>query len=386
MRYIEIVFDNSGSMNNCLDHDQKRIDIAKQLFQTEILPTIGLPGDTVILRTLRRSCEEPSTGTFLPNGHDEILKVIQGIYPNGGTPLYRTVKDAVMACKKSNADEKIIFVLTDGEDTCGTPMEYIIDKEDLKWIKTWNVLLMQFAVANATTQNNLNVFGKYLGATTFAVGSAGRTQLDTMRFDLRKALINSGMSTDVPLTWCYDSKEGDNETWKELTTHGYVFYQALLLHEEGFLSWQPYLDEEVTPLQKAELDFLRGIRFNTALPKETMKAILNGLQAPYYYSHDCIYWDFFEVRWKYLPTTHDVAYTPNTEAAIAEDYGSLDREDETEGYIKNKERYLEDAVYEVTTEDNLFGVSYTLEYIDSNLIRKGVKTLKSGQQVRFKHK
>ena len=48
-RYIEIVFDNSGSMSTLLGNET-RIEVAKRLFEKEVLPNIGLPGDTVMLR------------------------------------------------------------------------------------------------------------------------------------------------------------------------------------------------------------------------------------------------------------------------------------------------------------------------------------------------
>ncbi len=384
MRYIEIVFDNSGSMENYLDNDQRRIDVAKKLFETEILPTIAFAGDTIVLRTLRSSCNAASKGIMLPNDPTKIMNAINLIYADGGTPLYQTVQDAVIACKVVKADENFIFVLTDGGDTCNIPMDEIIDENARKWIKEWNVLLMQFAVDNAVTQNNLNIFGNYIGATSFSVGTPGRTSDETMRLDLRMALVNSRLNINAPLPWCFDSKEGPDESWQDLLNQGFTFYQASVLFEEGFLSWKPSWDKIVSPLQKAEFTFLRGLRFITALPKETVKVMLSGLMAPYYYSPDCIYWNFSEARWKFHPIQHPVKFTSNTEVELAEDNCFAKVDFNSEVGRRNAEHYFLEEVYEVAEAYNFLEVGFTLNRINRDLIRKGVKTLKVGQQVRFK--
>ncbi len=54
-RYIEIVYDNSGSMNDNVG-GRKKYEIAQVLFEKEILPTIGNKGDKVVLRLLRNGC------------------------------------------------------------------------------------------------------------------------------------------------------------------------------------------------------------------------------------------------------------------------------------------------------------------------------------------
>jgi hypothetical protein len=50
-RYIEIVYDNSGSMENRIAVNGKiKYEIAQELFEKDILPIIGKKGDTVVLR------------------------------------------------------------------------------------------------------------------------------------------------------------------------------------------------------------------------------------------------------------------------------------------------------------------------------------------------
>ena len=50
-RYIEIVYDNSGSMNNRIGNKRK-FEIAQELFEKEILPTIALENDEVVLEKI----------------------------------------------------------------------------------------------------------------------------------------------------------------------------------------------------------------------------------------------------------------------------------------------------------------------------------------------
>lgn len=54
-RYIEIIFDNSGSMNS-LEKGKPRHVLAKEIFNDVVIPQLGKRGDEMVLRTLRRGC------------------------------------------------------------------------------------------------------------------------------------------------------------------------------------------------------------------------------------------------------------------------------------------------------------------------------------------
>ena len=116
-RYIEIVYDNSGSMNDRVGN-KKKYEIAQELFEKDILPSIGLRGDQVVLRLLRNGSEDSiSIAETLPNQRNLMLNRIKGINHDQSTPLFYTVFDSVEACRNVRADEYLIFVLTDGDDT-----------------------------------------------------------------------------------------------------------------------------------------------------------------------------------------------------------------------------------------------------------------------------
>ena len=156
-RYIEIVYDNSGSMNSKIGNKTK-YEIAQELFEKEILPIIGLRGDHVVLRLLRKSCiEHVSSYEVLPNQKSLMLAKIKSINHDQSTPLFYTVYDAVEACRTVRASEYLIFVLTDGDDTCGVQIEDLIDKEALeKTVRFFNVLLVQLAIDSAVSPNTKN--------------------------------------------------------------------------------------------------------------------------------------------------------------------------------------------------------------------------------------
>ena len=81
-RYIEIVYDNSGSMNGHVGN-RRKYEVAQELFEKEILPTIGLNGDQVVLRLLRTGCVNTlSIGETLPNQRSLMLDILGRIVEN----------------------------------------------------------------------------------------------------------------------------------------------------------------------------------------------------------------------------------------------------------------------------------------------------------------
>jgi len=317
-RYIEIVYDNSGSMNGHIGNKTK-YEIAQDLFEKEILPTIGLKGDHIVLRLLGEGCrEETSNSEALTiggiNNRKSMLDRIICVDANhSSTPLFYTILDAIQACKNERADEYLIFVLTDGDDTCNVKMEELIS-EDLieKYVKFYKVLLVQLGINSDKSKNNLTAFTSYLGGQTISLDSDDSVSL--MRTKLKKALNISGFSVKFPLLHCYDSQPGFNLSWEELATSGIDFHQALLLYNKNILSWQPEFTLSVSSLQLAELKFLFGLYFKTGLEDSMIKTMLAQLKMPYYYSHDCIYWDFLAARWKYFIPQNIVKQMDNPKA------------------------------------------------------------------------
>ena len=335
-RYIEIVYDSSGSMKDLVGKKTK-YEIAQELFEKEILPSIGLRGDHVVLRLLRNGCEEgKSVAETLPNQRNLMLKRIKEINHDQSTPLFYTVYDSVEACRMVKADEYLIFVLTDGDDTCGVRIEDLIDENTLKkYVRFYKVLLVQLAINSSISRNNLTAFTNALGGQAISLDSSD--SITQMRKKLKVALNVSGFTNKFPLEHCFDRLPGLDMTWEEVEETGIDFHQAMLLYQKGLLTWIPDYNTGVNSLQFAELRFLFSLLFKSGVAEDLLKTMLSQLKKPYYYSFDCIYWDFSSARWRYFIQQNQIQQLPNEEA-LYEDYPEKNRRDdqETKHYKGNK--------------------------------------------------
>lgn len=378
-RYIEIVYDNSGSMKEFIG-GRAKYEIAQELFEKEILPTVGRAGDEVVLRLLSKNCDfDQSVGESLTKrfGNDRIamLNRIKTIQYDQMTPLFYTMYDAIQACKNQISDECLIFVLTDGDDTCQVKMVDLIDQQTIdKYVKYYKVLLVQLAVESSVSSNNLTAITSYLGGQTVRLGRSNT--VSEMRNKMRRALKTSGFSSKIPLEHCYEEQFGPERSWTVMKAMGIDFYQALLLYNKCLLSWEPNKNKQVTALQFAELKFLFGLCFKTGLPDSFVSTMLAQLKRPYYYSYDCIYWDFSVARWKYFIPQNKLEQIDNPDAQY-EDQVSIS---EGRNYVKKEpENYYEHRIYEVES-NNTVRTSFSLRLSEPG---DRVIDLKPGDLVKF---
>jgi hypothetical protein len=306
--YFEIVFDDSDSMNDPLA-GLTRLEVAKQLFEKEIFPLID-NNTEVAVRLLRNGCGGKSE--YFPFGTRKMdcLQFIRGVYATKDTPLFNTMKDALETTLKSGANEKTIFVLTDGEDTCGLSIDKVLTKAEQQYFKQINVILAQFAVSGSYAVNQLSHLANTLGAKTFNFASGAGASLSSIRTELKTALNVVGMNKNELLRHCYEVLPGKMVEWKDIEAMGIQLHQAKLLYHEDFLSWEPKYNALVSPVELAELKFLYGIRFKTGIGVEMMRTMLSQLVKPYYYNSNCIYWNFEEARWKYFPQPAPIVVDP----------------------------------------------------------------------------
>ena len=388
-RYIEIVYDNSGSMNDRVG-GKKKYEIAQELFEKDILPTIGFRGDHVVLRLLRTSCEDSISRTeILPTQRNLMLNRIKGISHDQSTPLFYTVYDAVEACRNFRADEYLIFVLTDGDDTCGTMIEDLIDEDTLKkYVRFYKVLLVQLAVDSPISRNNLTAFTNALGGQAISLDSSD--SISQMRKKLKLALNVSGFSNKLPLEHCFDKLPGFDLSWDEIENSGISFHQSMLLYQKGMLTWMPDLIINVRVLQLAELKFLHSLIFKSGIPEDLTKTMLSQLKKPYYYSFDCIYWDFSIARWRYFIQQNSIEQLPNREARFddfPEKRRNMDIEKHTQ-YAPNKVYRVElgpskAPSFQIVPDDE----NIDLDWADlNNVENKKVRILVPGDKVVFKWK
>ena len=381
-RYIEIVYDNSGSMTDHIGNKTK-YEIAQELFEKEILPSVAMKGDEVVLRLLRKECEsEKSHAESLTiqygTNRKAMLSRIKTINHDQSTPLFYTIYDSIEACKKETADQYLIFVLTDGDDTCGVKIEELIDQDIIdKYVNFYKVLLVQLAIDSKTSSNNLTALTSYLGGQTVVLGR--NDSGSTMRNKMKKVLISSGFSLKLPLEHCYENQPGFEKSWEELESTGIDFHQALLLYNKDVLSWLPESSKQVSALELAELKFLFGLYFKSGIPDGLALTMLAQLKKPYYYSHDCIYWDFATARWKYFIPQNIINQMENPDARNEDGVNDM----EVNNLLRDRlETYDDYQVYKVE-----FGETIAPSYI---LRPQGPREwnveLKPGDVIKFKMK
>lgn len=377
-RYIEIIFDDSGSMTSRINNKPK-YDIAKQMFNDSVLPQLGKRGDELILRTLRKGCNGVSKVTQFTNKNTLKAGVneIDDFWNN--TPLYYTLADSIKACIKSDKSEKFIFVLTDGDDTCSKSLDQILTPKLLKEKEKINteIILVQFAVTSKISQNNLNALSQRIRAKNVIISSKDVRNVKTVKSKLNKAFVNSGMDKNGKLEHCFDELENDDfmGDWALLEfMEGLDFYLAELLYQEKLLSWKPNFKKDITKTQFAELDFLYTLRFRNGLSETLVKQMLSQLKKPYKYTHDCIYWDFKLRKWRYYEKPEEIHILPNPEALSEDNMLSQSSEKEID--------------LQTFTKEQRYRVEYSEEKGGFTIIRNEYdcmmeKQLRDGECIRF---
>jgi hypothetical protein len=382
-RYIEIIFDDSYSMNSSINGEQKHL-IAKRLFKEKILPTIGKSGDLIYLRKLSSSCGlNHSVREKLPNNLIGMSNIIDSINCLKDTPLFYTVKDSIESCKLEVADEKHIFILTDGDDTCRVNPEFILGADYLKIKKQLNLntILIQFAINSSVTENNLTAFSQKIGATNLIINSNELKDFSLVGKKLNKAFQISGFDNKSSLI--QSSIEGTTTESFDLLelVEGIDFYLVELLYKENLLSWKPNRKKEVTPIQKLELDFLYNLRFRNNLPEALVKQMLSTLQKPYQYSFSEIYWDFNKRVWKYFPEIPILNTLPNPDALLAD---KKEFELIRDNNIKLRENFNEGQNYivELLAMNEKYKNKFKLDKFENDINKRPIY-LKEGDIVKF---
>jgi len=354
--YFEIVFDDSGSMDEPLA-GSTRLDVAKELFERDIFPLID-NNTEVAVRLLRDTCGGESEYHKFGTKRLDCLEFIKGIYATKGTPLFNTMKDALDTTLSSGAAEKTIFVLTDGEDTCGLPIDKVLTKNEQQYFKQINVILAQFAVSGSYAVNQLSHLANTIGAKTISFASGAGASIASIRTELKTALHVVGMNKNEPLRHCFEELPGELVYWKDIEAMGIQLHQARVLYDEHFLSWKPEYSMRVNPLQLAELKFLYGIRFKSGIGVEMMRTMLSQLEKPYYYNSNCIYWHFEEARWKYFPQPAPIVVEKVVEKEVEKVVEKVVEKEVPVEVIKEvyrQEIYKKDGYYMVSLEDDWFG-------------------------------
>ena len=133
----EILIDTSESMNDMLPDNKRKMDLAKEILIDKILPYIS-SADKVGIRLFGGSCNIVGAIQNIPNANFKRLKdfVLNEIpEPAGSTPLALAIRTAVDNLKLEIDTEKEIYLVTDGEETCGGNVKEAADyaaRNDIK--------------------------------------------------------------------------------------------------------------------------------------------------------------------------------------------------------------------------------------------------------------
>lgn len=327
-RYIEVVFDDSGSMACKHLSGKPKHEVAKNIFHNSVLPMISGSQDTVALRLLRNSgCDSSrrkgSHGDIYdgdPKGLSQAVDRISGF--NKRTPLYLTIRDALDQCAEEKNKGKYtsfkVFVLTDGGDTCSDDFHNIISRDE---VQKWNIefpdlepVLVQFDVSNAVTRNNLTSAIRRLGGRSVSISDATPRSIKAVSATLRKA----GFKGTGKLSPCIESAPtGPSVTWEKLIEEGILFHQAKLLRESRILDFNPEIDKPVSADEAVALRFVHAIAFGSTIPLVLVRTMLAQLERPLLYTHDCIQWNFKLARWEQVqpPEQYEFLEDPSVHGA-----------------------------------------------------------------------
>jgi hypothetical protein len=373
-------------MGSQIGHHSK-YNLAKKLFIETVLPFLSDSTDSYGLRLLRNGCEGNSIVQEC-NSKTELSNLIIDIKNfDNTTPLYATIKDAIRQIKNRAHlfDEIQLFVLTDGEDNCGSLIYDVFEKNLLKKLNiNLDMLLVQFGVDSNIQSNNLTAFSSYIGAKSVQVKSE-----DLKNFEIAKKLFNkeiskSKLNSSSQLPHCFEAENKQTSlTWDHIEKLGYPRFWASILFEEKFIDWNPILRESIYEYEFKEFSFLASIRFKSNMSREILNNLLAQLIKPYYYCLEEIYWDFKTSCWKY--------FEPITQSEIIDNPERFNENKDFDNYRNNKDNYItnnpvvnEGACYQVVKEYQNIGFNYALRQTDWQ--KDKIKTIHEGDFLIFKER
>jgi hypothetical protein len=125
----EILIDTSSSMGEFLPGNKKKMDLAKEILIEKIIPFIS-DSDTIGIRLFGGRCNMVGALQNIPNAN--IKRLTDFIryeipLPNGSTPLALAIKTSVDNLKNYPNAIKEIYLVTDGEETCGGDIKSAAD-------------------------------------------------------------------------------------------------------------------------------------------------------------------------------------------------------------------------------------------------------------------
>ena len=123
--------------------------------------------------------------------------------------------------------------------------------------------------------------------------------------DCRRARVPTEMGDDTPALFSlaeYTRSVSPQEFCRQL---GFNWMSALDLYSKGILSFDPREVDSLSRSQAAELRFL-GKLVSAGCCGSILKALLAGLEAPYAYNLERMYFDWDRAEWRLLEDTEHI--------------------------------------------------------------------------------
>ena len=177
----EILIDTSESMNEMLPGNKRKMDLAKEILIDKILPYIS-SADKVGIRLFGGSCNIVGAIQNIPNANFKRLKdfVLNEIpEPAGSTPLALAIRTAVDNLKLEIDTEKEIYLVTDGEETCGGNVNEAADYAASKGIRC-KIHIISIGEISAKAKLQFNYITERTGGKNINIGtiSSNKSTID----------------------------------------------------------------------------------------------------------------------------------------------------------------------------------------------------------------
>ena len=293
---VEIIFDASGSMSSNIAGIPK-IEIAKNIFKDTVIDEIKHESN-VFLRVLPKDCSTLSSKIKLGRTSSSRVATISNISIQSSTPLYNTIKQAILSAIDDSVTELKLIVLSDGGDTCGGNIDQVLSSKDINDSNLMGSIIIELGQIGSSGLNSLQALSSRIKGVRVPVGVNGRVTKKDLAL-IKNGLIHSGL-VEGKLSKCFGKTlTGNNISWSQLNEmYSINKYHAFELRNAKLLSFDPYKCENLMPYQVKELEFLSVIVYKNNIGINHAITMMHNLEKPYFYSHNCVIWDFNSSKWE----------------------------------------------------------------------------------------
>lgn len=378
---IEIIFDASGSMDSPIN-GRRKIDIAKEIFRDYVINEIKHEKN-VFLRVLPEDCGMQSRNLKLGRLNNQRLDSVNNISIKSMTPLYQTIQQAINLAIDDKVTELKLIILSDGGDSCGGDIDLVLNSKKLDDSNLMGSIIIELGKIGSSGLNSLQALSSRIKGTRIPIGVNGRvTKKDLL--NIKKGLVSARI-VEGKLSKCFGkSLGGDDMSWNQLNEMLSINkFHAVELRNAKLLSFDPYKDECLKPYQVQELEFLSKIVHKNNLGIQNAINMMHNLEKPYFYSHDCISWDFNSSRWEKIINSKvsEVKISDFKDEEILNRAKLIKHED-----LNQKELFDERTIYGVECNDTDMRLQFTLNKSKRSMeleSPKRVINLKLGDLIEF---